>query len=63
MKDFPESVEEDLKKLKEGESLIGLYDTDKGSFLMIGNEIANHCWAVTVEELRKLYELLKKRYK
>ena len=56
------TIEKQLKILKEGGDLVAIQDTDKGSFLIIGDSLTYQCWAVTEQELGELYEILKKRY-
>lgn len=58
-----EELEEYVKQLKEGESLVGLIDMDVGAFLFIGDDYVNHRWAVTEDELKCLYKILQRRYK
>lgn len=52
---------EQLALLQEGESLVSLYQPEKcnGYFLQIGDDVVKHSWAVTLEEMEGLYELLK----
>ncbi len=57
-------LEKIVSNLKEGETAVSVYEVEnqKGSFLFIGDNIVNHLWAVTEEELKQLYTLLKRRY-
>lgn len=52
---------EQLALLQEGESLVSLYKAEKctGYFIQIGDDVVHHSWAVTLEEMEGLYELLK----
>jgi len=57
-------LEEIVNNLEVGETAVSIYDVEnqRGSFLFIGDSLVNHTWAVTEEELKQLYNLLKKRY-
>ena len=59
------TLEEEIKKLQEGETLVAFWSPDKdrkGYYLFIGDDIVNHLWAVTEAEAIQLRDLLNKKF-
>ncbi len=56
-------LEEELRKLREGETLVTIWKEKKGYYLFIGDELVNHLWAITEAELRELQKLLNNKFK
>lgn len=60
----PVDLEKMVGELKEGETIVAMWPADgMGYYIMIGDNIANHSWAITQAELDALYEQCGKYYK
>jgi len=58
------TIEEELSKLKEGESLVAIQDAEPtGYYLHIGDNRAGNTWALTYAEMIELRDLLNRKFK
>ena len=57
------TIEKELSKLKEGESLVAIQEEGSGYFLHIGDNTIGNTWAVTREEMIQLKDILNNKFK